>query len=91
MSTTPAVANTRHPNGNAPAAVGPTIPGDELPGNRQLDDALNDWTASGHALLKRISDRRAKLAQAITELDALDARTRDAIATLAARGEPVEP
>jgi len=70
---------------------GATVPGDELPGNRQLDDALNDWAASGLALLKRIKERRAKLTVAIAELDALDARTREAIATLAARGEPVEP
>jgi hypothetical protein len=69
-----------------------TAPGDELPGNRQLDDALNEWAASGLALLKRIKDRRAKLVLAIKELDALDARTHEAIAILeTTRGEPVEP
>jgi hypothetical protein len=86
MSTTPAIANTRHPNGG-----GATVPGDDLPGNRQLDDALNEWAATGLALLKRIKDRRAKLVLAIQELDALDARTRESIAILAARGETPEP
>jgi hypothetical protein len=70
---------------------GATAPGDELPGNRQLDDALNDWAASGLALLRRIRERRSRLVTALNELDALEARTREAIATLAARGEPVEP
>ena len=86
MSTTNALITKPPTNGD-----GATAPGDELPGNRQLDDALNAWAASGLTLLNRIKDRRAKLTVAIAELDALDARTRDAIALLAARGEPVEP
>jgi len=87
MSTTPSIASTRHPDGGTA-----TVPGDDLPGNRQLDDALNEWAASGLALLRRIKERRAKLVLAIQDLDALDARTREAIVTLqAARGDPVEP
>jgi hypothetical protein len=68
--------------------VGPTVPGDELPGNRALDDELNQWAAHGDALLRRIKDRRDKLVRAIAELDDMDARTHEAIAVLAATRHP---
>jgi len=70
-------------NDNGLKPVGPTVPGDELPGNRQLDDSLNAWAAEGQTLLRRIKERRDKLIRAIVELDDMDARTNEAITVLA--------
>ena len=49
-----------------------------------LDDELNAWIATGHALLRRIRDKRKALQQADQELASVETRTLEALSELAA-------
>jgi len=63
-----------------------TTPSDNHNGHEPTDtalgDALNEWLAAGHALLRRVQERRQKYLQAAAELEAVETRTREAIEQL---------
>ena len=57
-----------------------TTPNGDTPDrNNDLDDELNQWIAAGHALLRRLQERRQRYLSAAQDLKMIEDRTQQAI------------